>query len=389
MSYIGSSATPLPVAFSSVRTQSFNGTGSQTAFTLSRAVAAATHIEVVVNNVQQSPFDSSYTVSGATLTFSEAPSSGTNNIYVVFRDQPLGTISATPTAVSDQLNTSTGYFDLPSGTTAQRPGSPAAGMIRHNTTTGYIEYYDASNSTWVGIGSFQASGGTLTQVGGYNIHTFTSSGTFTVLSGVKSVEYLIVAGGGGGATDGDVGGGGGGGGLITGTYSASPQAYSVVVGAGGTGGTNSYTPGTGGGGNGTQGGNSSLFGLTAIGGGYGGTRSQAGGSGGSGGGGGDASGTGGAGTSGQGYAGGNAPAINSNGGWDQGGGGGAGGAASSFNPGPGVSSSISGSAVTYAAGGRGMGPTTAAANTGNGGRGAATTADATGGSGIVIIRYLA
>jgi hypothetical protein len=98
MSYIGSSAAPLPVAFSGVRTQSFSGTGSQPAFTLSRAVSAVTDIEVVVNNVQQSPFDSSYSVSGATLTFSEAPSSGTNNIYVIFRDQPVGSLSD-PTAV--------------------------------------------------------------------------------------------------------------------------------------------------------------------------------------------------------------------------------------------------------------------------------------------------
>jgi hypothetical protein len=38
-------------------------------------------------------------------------------------------------------NTATGYFDLPSGTTAQRPGSPNTGMIRYNTTLGCIETY--------------------------------------------------------------------------------------------------------------------------------------------------------------------------------------------------------------------------------------------------------
>ena len=295
-----------------------------------------------------------------------------------------------PTQVSDELNTSTGYFDLPSGTTAQRPASPVGGMIRHNTTTGFIEYYDTASSSWIGIGSFQATGGTVTTSGSYTIHTFTSSGTFTVLNGVKSVEYLIVAGGGGGATDADVGGGGGGGGMITGSLSAAVQTYSVVVGAGGTGGTNSYTPGTGGGSNGSQGGNSSVFGLTAIGGGFGGTRNNNGGSGGSGGGGGDGATAGGAGTSGQGFAGGNGggAGFNQNGGNDQGAGGGAGGAGNVWTPGPGAASSISGSSVTYAAGGRGMGSTTAAANTGNGGRGSDTTANTTGGSGIVIIRYL-
>lgn len=92
MSYIGSSASPLPVNFAAVQAQSFNGTGSQTAFTLSRTVPSAASIEVLVNNVQQSPYDGSYSVSGTTLTFSEAPSSGTNNVYVVYRDQSLGSL---------------------------------------------------------------------------------------------------------------------------------------------------------------------------------------------------------------------------------------------------------------------------------------------------------
>jgi hypothetical protein len=55
----------------------------------------------------------------------------------------------TPTVVSDQANTSTGYFDLPSGTTAERPASPNVGMIRYNTTLGFLEQYTADG--WQGI----------------------------------------------------------------------------------------------------------------------------------------------------------------------------------------------------------------------------------------------
>ena len=44
--------------------------------------------------------------------------------------------------------------------------------------------------------NFTATGGTITESGGYTIHTFTSSGTFTPNS-TGSVDYLIVAGGGG------------------------------------------------------------------------------------------------------------------------------------------------------------------------------------------------
>ena len=62
------------------------------------------------------------------------------------------TISTTPAAVSDQSNSSTGYFDVPSGTTAQRPGSPAAGMMRDNTSLGYPEVYDTTLTAWKALG---------------------------------------------------------------------------------------------------------------------------------------------------------------------------------------------------------------------------------------------
>jgi len=42
----------------------------------------------------------------------------------------------------------TGYLELPRGTTAQRPGSPAAGYMRFNTTVGAPEVYNGS--AWVG-----------------------------------------------------------------------------------------------------------------------------------------------------------------------------------------------------------------------------------------------
>jgi hypothetical protein len=39
----------------------------------------------------------------------------------------------------------TGFVQLPSGTTAQRPASPTAGMIRYNSDLGYPEIYDGTN----------------------------------------------------------------------------------------------------------------------------------------------------------------------------------------------------------------------------------------------------
>ena len=63
---------------------SFNGDGSTTAFTMSKSVLLVTDIEVFVDNVQQEP-TTAYTVSATTLTFTEAPANGTNNVYVIHR----------------------------------------------------------------------------------------------------------------------------------------------------------------------------------------------------------------------------------------------------------------------------------------------------------------
>ena len=84
MSYIGT--TP-PQTFSTATSQSFSGNGSTTVFTLNRAVNRNEDLEVFVENVQQKPA-TSYTASGTTLDFGSgnAPSSGTNNIYVIFRN---------------------------------------------------------------------------------------------------------------------------------------------------------------------------------------------------------------------------------------------------------------------------------------------------------------
>ena len=80
MSYIGNTA--VTQAFTPA-VDYFSGNGSTTAFTLSRPVASVAQIQVVVNNVPQNP-STAYTVSSNTITFTGAPSSGTNNIYVEY-----------------------------------------------------------------------------------------------------------------------------------------------------------------------------------------------------------------------------------------------------------------------------------------------------------------
>jgi hypothetical protein len=284
-----------------------------------------------------------------------------------------------------------------------------------------------------------ATGGTVTTSGDFKIHTFTSSGTFTVTaagkpSGSNTVDYLVIAaggGGGGGDTGLDGNGGAGGGGAggyresfpnpATGGFPVSAQAYPITVGAGGGGGGPQAT--------GSNGGNSVFSTITATGGGGGGGNISPevnGSSGGSGGGAGShdtGGGTAGSGntpatTPSQGNDGGDTLAANTGGG----GGGGAGGAGNDStnspydgaNGGVGNSSSITGSAVNRAGGAGGGGGRTGSGggsggsggggdgggasatntpgtvNTGGGGGGAADgyqTSGASGGSGVVIIRY--
>ena len=65
----------------------------------------------------------------------------------------LDNIVVNATSVSDTDNTSTGQFTLPSGTTAQRPGSSYSGAQRYNTELGVMEYYNGT--LWLKIAAEQ------------------------------------------------------------------------------------------------------------------------------------------------------------------------------------------------------------------------------------------
>ena len=144
-----------------------------------------------------------------------------------------------------------------------------SGTLIFNNTTGTVQIWDGS--VWTNLTEqFAASGGTKTTSGSKTIHTFTSSGTFTVTSNSANVRALIVGGGGaGGGQGGNDGSGGGGGGLVRFVtaipVSPSPGSYPIVVGGGG-GATGSNTLGS-------DGSSSSAFGNTSPGGGGGGSES--------------------------------------------------------------------------------------------------------------------
>ncbi len=83
------------------------------------------------------------------------------------------------------------------------------------------------------VGWGTATGGTEVTSGGYKYHTFTSDGTLTVTQGGKFDCLLVAGGGGGGSSSAD---GGGAGGFVVACTTFDAGSVSVDVGSGGVGG---------------------------------------------------------------------------------------------------------------------------------------------------------
>ena len=111
MSYIGNQ--PISAAF---LVDTFSGTGSQTAFTMTVAPANTSSIIVAVTGVLQDP--STYSVSGTTLTFSAAPPSGTSNISVRYLGIPASGVTTTAYRTVTNFTATAGQtsFSVPSYT---------------------------------------------------------------------------------------------------------------------------------------------------------------------------------------------------------------------------------------------------------------------------------
>jgi hypothetical protein len=92
--------------------QTFSGTGSQTAFTLNQAISGANTIDVFIGGAFQLPGSAnSWTATTNTLTFSNAPPSGTNNITVRYTNQP-GAVALID-STNDSSNTTSGRAATP------------------------------------------------------------------------------------------------------------------------------------------------------------------------------------------------------------------------------------------------------------------------------------
>jgi hypothetical protein len=217
-----------------------------------------------------------------------------------------------------------GSEKINSGAGAVLLGTEGEGLtlVYIDGTVGWRSIQDSAFSD-VGSNFISATGGTISEVGDFKVHTFTGPGTFTVSTTAVSpanniLDYVVVGGGGAASlTGGDAAGGGGGGGFRyflnttcaptacapggprngygsptpSGTViTATATSFPITVGAGGAGSANSPS-----GPYGTSGSNTIFSTVTSVGGGFGAAplspTSQAGQPGGSGGGGGGGGGT--------------------------------------------------------------------------------------------------
>ena len=303
------------------------------------------------------------------------------------------------------------YYIYISFTTVLNSSNYTSGLSTNpsvNGLTGSTTYYlfiTAENSSGTTLGnefSFTtlaaekvASGGIVSTITGYRVHTFTAIGasTFIITSGITNVEVLVIAGGGAGGTDGRGGtasnyytgsGGGAGGYYYTATYTIANGTHNVAVGNGGraaslNGSNSSFSSitsggggGGGGGGNGGETGKNGIFvGVTVAGsGGGGGFNSYS-----------NDSKNGGYGST---YGGAGGFAV-ADGGYGEvgGGGGGAGGNGVLSAGGAGRSNNITGTSTTYCVGGSHGGSGINPTEYGSGGSG-----NSLGVQGIVIVRYV-
>ena len=252
--------------------------------------------------VANEPYDIILTnPSGLAATIEDAVDAGASPSFATAADTNLGTViqgatdptltTAAATDADGQTVTHTiSSGSLPTGLSMATNGtiSGTVGTISSSTdytfTVNATDGVNAVTRQFVITGTppqfMTATGGTITTDGDYKVHTFTSSGTFTVSGlGANStygakVEYLVVAGGAGGGSNGHGAGGGAGGYRHNSAYNftVSAQGYSITV-----GGYGNMQNG---------GGNSTFSNITSAGGGSGGyNNSETGRNGGSGGGG--------------------------------------------------------------------------------------------------------
>jgi hypothetical protein len=200
MSYIGNTNTTQ--AFTPA-VDFFSGNASTTAFTLSRPVASVAQVQAVISNVPQDP-GSAYTVSGSTITFTSAPPSGTNNIYVSYTSpitQVIAPGQGTVTTTSLASSTGTGAVVLATSPTLTTPVLGAASATSITVDAGAVGTPSITTAGDTNTGIFFPAADTIAfSEGGAEAVRIDSSGNVGI--GTTTPSYRIDAVGAGSPANG-------------------------------------------------------------------------------------------------------------------------------------------------------------------------------------------
>lgn len=153
MAYIGNQVRSVPFVV-----DNFSGDGSNQNFTLSRVPASTSSIAVFIEGRYQQP-TANYTLDVQTLSFTNAPASGTNNVLILHigEGQIASQIPTDGTVTSSKMASNVAITQLTANTTLKVPvyasnvtrdstiTSPQGGMIVFSGT----QFQGYNGSAWV------------------------------------------------------------------------------------------------------------------------------------------------------------------------------------------------------------------------------------------------
>lgn len=185
-------------------TQTFSGNGSTTAFTLSATPSYLASVEVFISGVRQVP-TTVYTVSGTTLTFTSAPPTGTNNIFVRWMSTiAVGVPNDASVSTAKIVDSAVTYAKIQSVTAGKMLGrdSSGAGVVQelpisvdtngNVTTTGAGGSYSDPKGELRAIPQNSQTGAYVLVASDHGKHISITTGGVTVPSAIFSVGQSVV-----------------------------------------------------------------------------------------------------------------------------------------------------------------------------------------------------
>ena len=190
MSYVGN--TPAD-KFLTLEKQQFS-VSATTGYTLSHSVSSPQDIALFINNVRQNP-NSSYTVSGTTLTLSSPGTSSGDTMYCVFLGKAIGTVGVPVNGVgtSQIIDSNITTQKIADNAVTSAKLASTATVTSLSTASGSAPSYSAR--AWV---NFNGTGTVAIRANG-NVSSITDNGqgdyTVNFATAMADTNYMVAFGG--------------------------------------------------------------------------------------------------------------------------------------------------------------------------------------------------